>query len=61
MAEIINFRPRKQASKPGKSSLCRHGHHKWQVDKAKQFDVKLGKLVTVYRCERCGKVRVRSH
>jgi len=25
------------------------------VDKARQFDVKQGKLVTVYRCTRCGK------
>jgi hypothetical protein len=31
------------------------------VDTAKQFDVKQGKLVTVYRCSRCNKQRVQSH
>ncbi len=41
--------------------LCKHGHHKWLVDKAKQFDVKQGKLITVYRCSRCDKTRVKSH
>ena len=28
---------------------------------AKQFDVKQGKLVTLYRCARCGKQKVKSH
>lgn len=35
-------------------TLCRAGFHKWIVDQKKQFDVKLGKLVTVRRCDRCG-------
>jgi hypothetical protein len=35
-------------------TLCSNGFHKWQIWKDKQFDVKQGKLVTVYRCERCG-------
>jgi hypothetical protein len=35
-------------------TLCRAGFHKWVVDQKKQFDVKLGKLVTVRRCDRCG-------
>lgn len=44
-----------------RSQLCKHGHHKWLVDKAKQFDVQQGKLVTVYRCSRCDKTRVKAH
>ena len=36
-------------------TLCANGHHKWQIDKAKQFDVKSGKLITVLRCQYCGK------
>jgi len=36
-----------------RSSLCANGHHKWRVIKNSQFDVKQGKLVTVYECERC--------
>ncbi len=61
MSDVIPFRKPSLKEKHRGKTLCKHGHHKWQVDKAKQFDVKLGKLVTVYRCERCGKVRVRSH
>ncbi len=49
------------SEKPGGDTLCRNGHHKWEVDTAKQFDVKAGRLVTAYRCSRCGKVRVRAH
>ena len=41
-------------------TLCRSGFHKWKLDKAKVFDVKLGKLVTSYRCERCGAVKNES-
>lgn len=37
--------------------MCRHGFHKWKVDKERRFDVKQGKLLTVYRCERCGVVK----
>lgn len=59
MGDVIPF------SRPGRdkktSSLCREGHHKWKVDTAKKFDVKQGKLVTIYRCERCGKVKTTAH
>ena len=57
MADILAFkRPRKQ---PGKGdTLCRNNHHKWEVWQRKQFEVKSGKLVTVYRCRRCGKQKV---
>ncbi|QIB64461.1 hypothetical protein [Kineobactrum salinum] len=60
MADIIAFRkPSLKEQHKGKT-LCRHGHHKWEVDKARQFDVKQGRLVTLYRCARCGKQRVRA-
>ncbi len=60
MADILQFRRPSPADKGKGNTLCRHGHHKWEVDKAKQFDVKAGKLVTVYRCARCGKTRVKT-
>lgn len=41
-------------------TLCRSGFHKWDVVKEKQFDVKQGKLVTVYRCSRCGEQKVEA-
>ncbi len=60
MADILAFRKPSLKEKHRGNTLCRHGHHKWEVDKAKQFDVKQGKLVTVYRCSRCGITRVKT-
>ncbi|MEM9741108.1 MAG: hypothetical protein AAF918_00355 [Pseudomonadota bacterium] len=39
-------------------TLCRRGFHKWRIDGDTRFDVKKGRLVTLRRCERCGKTRV---
>ncbi len=59
MGDVIPLQRRKTA--PGKGdTLCRNGHHRWQIWQRKPFDVKQGKLVTVYRCERCGKTRSRA-
>jgi len=58
MGDVIAF---KKPMPKGSSSLCREGHHKWVVCKKKQFDVKEGRLVTIYRCERCEKQRVKAH
>lgn len=61
MAEIIPFKKPSLKEKHKGKTLCKHGHHKWLVDKTRQFDVKEGKLITVYRCSRCQKTRVRAH
>jgi hypothetical protein len=61
MAEILPFRKPGLKEKHRGKTLCRHGHHKWVIDKARQFDVQQGKLVTVYRCSRCDKTRVKAH
>jgi hypothetical protein len=61
VADVLPFRKKSLKEKHKGETLCRHGHHKWEVDKAKQFDVREGRLVTVYRCRRCDKVRVKSH
>ena len=58
MAHILPFR-RPDKKKPRKG-MCQHGFHKWQIVKDKQFDVKQGRLVTVLRCERCGKEKVEA-
>ena len=58
MADVLPFRKPSLKEKHKGKTLCRHGHHKWVVDKAKQFDVKQGKLVTVYRCTRCNEQKV---
>jgi DNA-directed RNA polymerase subunit M/transcription elongation factor TFIIS len=54
VADILPFK-RKPA--PKRSVLCENGHHHWAIWQKKPFDSKQGKLVTVYRCERCGAKR----
>lgn len=61
MGDVVKFRRPSAAEKHKGKSLCRSGFHKWQVVKEKQFDVKAGKLVTVYECRRCGERKVTSH
>jgi hypothetical protein len=71
MADILPFKKpaspgtgKKAGKNTGKSKpqgLCQHGFHKWEICKDKQFDVKQGKLVTVYRCARCGAQKVKTH
>jgi hypothetical protein len=60
MAEILPFKRVKASVKHRGKTLCRHGHHKWELDKQSVFDTKSGRLVNRYRCARCGKVRVDS-
>ena len=55
MGDVIRFKPRSLQEKHRGKTLCRNGHHKWRVETEKQFDVKQGRLVTSYRCTRCGK------
>ena len=61
MGDVVSFRKPSLKEKHRGKTLCRHGHHKWVVDKETQFDVKQGRLVTVYRCQRCDKRRIRTH
>ncbi|MFK7912512.1 MAG: hypothetical protein AB8B93_01245 [Pseudomonadales bacterium] len=62
MADILPFKPergkklkkQRQQDKAKHITLCKRGFHKWDIDQAKQFDVKQGRLVTVHRCIHCG-------
>lgn len=54
MAEIIPFKKKKLSERYKGNTLCRNGHHAWKLDKQREFDVKHGKLLTVYACQRCG-------
>lgn len=58
MGELIPFKRPRASDKHAGNTLCRRGFHKWAVEQGKQFDVRQGKLVTIYRCARCGKTRV---
>ncbi len=54
MGDVVPFKkPSAQTRNKGKS-LCRNGFHKWELLPERPFDVHLGKLVTAWRCVRCG-------
>jgi len=55
MGNVIKFPKRKPKAQAEGKTLCKSGFHKWKVVAERQFDVKRGKLVTLQRCERCGK------
>jgi hypothetical protein len=61
MADIIQFKKPKAAEKAKGKTLCRRGFHKWVVSKDKRFDTQQGRLVTNYRCERCGVEKTTAH
>ncbi|MEY3659980.1 MAG: hypothetical protein RLZZ169_805 [Pseudomonadota bacterium] len=57
MGDVLPFQ-RKAA--PRRSQLCANGHHRWAIWQQKPFDTRQGKLVTVYRCARCGAEKVEA-
>ncbi len=61
MGEVLQFKRRSLKDKHKGNTLCLRGFHKWVVVNEKKFDVKEGKLVTVYRCERCLKTKSTAH
>ena len=58
MGDVLPFKKPTPHEKHKGKTLCRSGFHKWVIVNDKKFDVKQGKLVTVYRCERCGEQKV---
>lgn len=50
----------KRALKAKARTLCASGFHKWVIDQEKQFDSRKGRLVTVYRCQRCNTQKVKA-
>lgn len=61
MSNVLPFRKRKPGERARGKTLCREGFHKWEIRTDKQFDVKQGRLVTIYRCIRCDATRTRAH
>lgn len=60
MGDVVPFkRPSLQEKHRGKT-LCKSGFHKWVVEKELPFDSKAGKLITLYRCSRCGATKNES-
>ena len=60
MSDVVSLDKHRKVAlkKKGKqATLCGNGFHSWEVVKENRFDVKQGKLVTEYRCKRCGATR----
>jgi len=55
MGEIIKFKKPSPQKKAEGKTLCKSGFHRWKTVTERTFDVKRGELVTLLRCERCGK------
>lgn len=55
MGNIIKFKKPSLREKAEGKTLCKSGFHRWKTVTENKFDVKQGKLVTLMRCERCGK------
>lgn len=55
MTNILRFKKPSPKERNKGKTLCLHDFHKWKVVTERQFDVQRGRLVTLYRCERCGK------
>jgi len=54
MGDIVPFKKKKASEKHKGNTLCKRGFHKWELLKEQQFDTRQGKLITVYKCKRCG-------
>ncbi len=57
--QLATVRRERRQDKAEGLTLCRSGHHKWQVETGQRFDVKQGRLVTTERCARCGESRTK--
>jgi len=60
MGDVIPFKKPKLQEKFQGRALCQRGFHKWQVEKSRRFDVKQGKLLTLYTCARCGATKTEA-
>jgi len=60
MGDVLPFKKKHPAAKAKGITLCRSGFHKWVIESEKKFDVKQGKLVTAYKCSRCGVLKTKA-
>lgn len=60
MSNVLQFKNPGPKDKHRGKTLCKSGFHKWEVIKDNPFDVKTGKLISRYRCRRCGKIKTQG-
>jgi hypothetical protein len=61
VGDVIRFKKPTAAQLAQGKTLCRRGFHKWTVATDSRFDSKQGRLVTLYRCSRCGVTKTTAH
>ena len=59
MGNVVAFKTKVSVKHSG-NTLCRSGFHKWELVKEQQFDVKQGKLVSLFRCKHCAKIKIQA-
>jgi hypothetical protein len=59
MSNVIQFKKTRLKDKHKGRTLCKSGFHKWEIVDT-PFDVKKGKMLSTYRCSRCGKTKTES-
>ncbi len=60
MSKVLPFKVPRPKDKHRGKTLCKRGFHKWEVVKGNPFDVKTGKLISRYKCLRCGKIKTEA-
>ncbi len=60
MGDVLQFKKPKVSEKHKGKTLCKSGLHKWTIVSERKFDVKQGRLVTLFECTRCGKTKVKG-
>lgn len=60
MTNVLPFKRPRAADKHQGNTLCKRGFHKWVAEPSTPFEVKSGKLITRYRCSRCGITKTES-
>ncbi|MGW8227937.1 MAG: hypothetical protein ACWGOW_03500 [Gammaproteobacteria bacterium] len=60
MGDVVPFKQILPKDKHKGKTLCKSGFHKWEIVRGNPFDVKQGKMVTRYRCSRCGATRIEA-
>lgn len=60
MGDVVTLKKLRPKDKYKGKTLCKSGFHKWEVVQGNPFDVKQGKMVTRYRCVRCGTTRTEA-
>ena len=71
MSKVIDFQAAKakkvkqqkvnQRSSGRQDLMCKNGHHKWRIIKARRFDVKEGRLATLFQCAHCAETKTEYH